>query len=139
MKRILTAAILLLWAGCFFHCSAEQFGLVECNSPSCESCPCPEEDCGDCGDEGDHDKNEPCGLCDFIHHGGSPTVSPLVVDDFSPEESGVDLAWHDLSINIIDLMPPNAAARGSCRGAAPPRKLCELLARNSVPLRGPTA
>lgn len=135
MKRILTAAILLLWAGCFFHCSAEQLGMLECTFANCDS-PCPEDDCGD---EDDRNGDAPCGLCDFVLTGGSSTVSPLDGDDLPPEGSAIDLGWLDLLNAQADRASPASGEWDWCACTALPRRLCELLGRNSVPLRGPTA
>ena len=73
--KLLTAIVLTLWTACFLHCSAEQFGLVECGTcptENCESdeCPLPEDELPD----------SPCGVCDFLEIGGAPTISPLAVD-----------------------------------------------------------
>jgi len=114
------------------NCSAEQFGLVDCAVEAYDSCDCE----GDPA-QGDSD-DDPCGLCDFITSGGVPTISPILLDTFDSEISSPP-AWL-IAVNqaFTQLRPPVAAARGSCFEDGVLAEPYELLARRTVPVRGPT-
>ena len=119
--------------GCLFNCSAEQFGMIDCAIETCGSSDCKGDPPHDDGD------SDPCGLCDFISSGGVPTISPIVVDTFDAESSSPP-AWL-IAVNqaFTQLrLPPVAAARGSCFEDGVLAEPCELLARRTAPVRGPT-
>jgi len=133
LKSIIPATILLLWMGCFFNCSAEQFGMRDCAIEACGDC-----DRGD--DPPQDDSNDaPCGLCDFIAIGGAPTISPLVLD--TPDAEKLSPPASLTAANQAGgqpKLPPAAVARGSCFADGVLAEPCELLARGTAPVRGPT-
>lgn len=109
--------------------------MIDCAVEACGSCDCEGEDELP-NDDGD---SEPCGLCDFISSGGVPTISPVVVDIFDAEGSSPP-AWL-IAVNqaFTQLrLPPAAAARGSSFEDGVLAEPCELLARRTAPVRGPT-
>lgn len=138
MKRILSAVVLVLWTACFLHCSAEQFGLIDCNFAGCESDSCGSPDCGgletggNCAGDG-----IPCGVCDFIVVGGVATASTLDAEKIS-NQSGVELDRPGYPVNVS--IPASTQMLSSDATEGPPLvRMCELLACRTLPVRGPAA
>ena len=137
--RILSAIVLLLWSACFFHCSAEQMGLLDCATcqSECASQDCESDDCPD--HEGDSER--PCGVCDFLIIGGAPTIVPLTADlpsETADQDSFGDfllsaLAEWQLSHSVISSATPESAVAD----AHPYIHLYEFRARRTLPVRGP--
>jgi hypothetical protein len=98
--KLLSAIVLLLWTVCFLHCSAEQFGILDCGQCSttcpqdCQSEPCP-------GSE--NDREAPCGICDFLALGGVPTTSAFVLESFT--DSGIDTDFAGVLTSDHSLQP----------------------------------
>ena len=120
--------------GCLFNCFAEQFGNVDCPVEACNSCGCENDPAQD-------DENEaPCGLCDFIFTGGVPTISPITLGNFDVEVASLP-AWF---VAANQANPEREAtrdviiARGSYLDDGALAEPCEMLARGTAPVRGPT-
>lgn len=141
--RFLSAIVLLLWSACFFHCSAEQMGLLDCATcqPECVSQDC---DADGCPDQDGDDSERPCGVCHFLVTGGAPIITPITTD--CPSEKEHQSAFGDFfSLAAIaewqrgPLVISSASPESSVTDAAPYVRLYEFLARRALPVRGPTA
>lgn len=134
--KLLSAIVLVLWTACFLHCSAEQYGLLVCDSCSpecCESEECGEADCDGGG-------NGPCGVCEFLSLGGVPIGSALNLDA-APESDNEPETDVFLALLERHAQAGFARAKEECH-AVEPRPyvhLYEFLARRTIPARGPNA
>lgn len=116
--------VLLLWVGCFLHCSSEQFEIRVVSSLSSNHA----EILGE--------SDLPCELCDFVTIGGVPTVSSLrlaVPLYYLSEEVGL---FFSLTPNSEKTDEPPSKFDGADHFLPP---LCEVLVRAGLPVRGPTA
>jgi hypothetical protein len=138
MKRILSAAILFLWTACFVHCSAESFGLIECNLKGEVAADCKSGGCSSEQDESEPDGNSPCGVCDYLSIGGVPTSSPLDAPGPGEFVPVVDFSTTEIRVQI-DCASLESAAVISLSGESECLRLCEILACKSFPARGPNA
>jgi hypothetical protein len=135
VNRILSAIVLVLWTGCFFYCSAEKYGLVEC--PMAENQCSPDCEPAECSDS-DSDSEDPCGLCEFLDLGGVPTLSQLAVDAAVLIESDADDSYFRILIERHALSNGVTLALNS--GGSEQRMyvhLYEFRARKTLPVRGP--
>ncbi|MFK5922005.1 MAG: hypothetical protein QM496_07485 [Verrucomicrobiota bacterium] len=129
MKKLITVLVLLMWVGCFFHCSVEQWGEVEHASLV------QVVDGGLAGEKSGSDE-ENCELCDFARIGGALTITSLsllpLADDFGKELADF------FSLSLI-LPEAELAEISSCKKAEEQilPLLCEVLVRTGFPVRGP--